>query len=140
MTGDRPEALSPADAAKLARLVAKYGRRLVVSATQKIRPTRRSGHPFNDDKRAEMWEHIEWIDQRADNYRSEGKRHGAVKRAETDRFLMVTPRDKWNDAAELRKFRRRVKKFRDEWSKVERAHKAARARQRVRIQRHKPVP
>ena len=124
MTGDDAKGLSPADAAKLARLVAKYGPRAVISAVGRVRYPKRAGRPRTGDK----WLDIEWIEERADELRRQGHGHGALKRATAERFAKITLREKQTEP-ELGKFEKRIKNARDEWSRVERLHRAARARQ-----------
>ncbi len=131
MADKRGEELSARDAETLARLVAKYGRKRIVSAAQQVPHPARAGRRRDEDKRHEMYGHIEWIDMQADFHRISGQQHvAAMRNAVVDRFLMVTPRDKQTDS-ELQKFKKRIKAFKDELTRVERAHKIARARLRA---------
>ena len=125
MADDDAKKLSAPDKKELDRLVAKYGRKAIVTTADKIRYTKRAGRPRDDDKRAELWEHIEWIEQHADWLRSKGHKHGAYQSAVNDRFRMVTPYDEQTESA-LKKFAKRIKNKRDEWSRVERLIKAGR--------------
>jgi hypothetical protein len=128
MADDKPKEMSPSDKTKLARLVERYGRDLVTATVDqipKLRRKRRPGRPRSGDK----WEHVEWIECRAGDL---GGGYGAIKQATVERFLMVTPREKHNNAAEVGKFEKYIKNARDEWSKTERAIKAARRDARAR--------
>ena len=104
MTGKWTEAHRKA----LAALVARYGRRAVVEAAGTLRPTRRPGRRRDDERRGELWDHVEWIEERVDDLRSDGRSYGALKKATTERFLMVTPRAKQSDET-LRKFEKWIK-------------------------------
>ena len=80
------ELLSPLHRKLLKRLVGKYGSGLIAREAMKIRATPRSGPP-----RTNMWDDVQWIEERADEL---GRGYGAVKRATTERFMMVTPHSK----------------------------------------------
>ena len=121
------------DRRDLARLLAKYGRRVVVAEAGSMRPSRRAGRPRDDAERAELWDHVEWIEERADELRRDGHSYGAVRKATAERFVRVTPRGHQTDA-ELAKFAKRIKNIRDELSKAERLHKIARAANRAAYQ------
>ncbi|MFD0987807.1 hypothetical protein [Methyloligella solikamskensis] len=113
--------LSPRDKRELARLIGKYGREFVVKVAQKIRYPRRGSPGWGASK----WDDVEWIEARADELRNEGVALGALKKATTERFLMITPQLK-QTAENLKRFEKRIKNARDEWSKAERLIKAAR--------------
>lgn len=105
--------LSPRDGKTLARLVAKYGRRVVVEAAQKVRSSARPGRRRDDEARGELWAHVEWIEHRAGELRDDGHPHGALHVATHERFLAVTPRDQQNDEVELEKFKRKIQRARE---------------------------
>ena len=115
--------LSPLHRKLLKRLVGKYGSGLIAREAMKIRATPRSGPP-----RTNMWDDVQWIEERADEL---GRGYGAVKRATTERFMMVIPHSK-HTAVALSRFTKRIKNARDLWSRTERLHRAARTRIRPR--------
>lgn len=120
--------LSPRDAQALARLCAKYGRRIVAEAAERIRLPARPGRRANDDGRAELWAHVEWIEARAEELRSAGQVRGAFRRATAERFIAVTLRER-QTAAALRLFEKRVKTARGDYAKARRAMATQRAHQ-----------
>lgn len=120
--------LSPRDLQTLARLVAKYGRRIIAQAAERVRLPARPGRRANDDGRAELWAHVEWIEERAGELRSAGQARGAFRRAAAERFLAVEPRER-QTAAALRRFEKRVKDARGDYAKARRLMAAQRAAQ-----------
>lgn len=120
--------LSPRDAQTLARLVAKYGRRAVATAAERVRLPARPGRRRQDEKRAELNDHLEWIEARADELRSAGQVRGARRRATAERFIAAEPRER-QTAAALRRFEKRVKTARGDYAKARRLMAAQRAAQ-----------
>ena len=73
------------------------------------------------------WEHIAWIQQRADHLRAWGQVYGVVDRAIADRFKRTHPTHR-QTAENLAKFARRIKSAKSEWRMVDQMRKAGAAR------------
>lgn len=116
------------DRGYLAHLLAEYGRPAVIEAAKTAPRARRRGYQRRDDEaQAALLDDIEWIERRADTYKNLGQAHGAIKRAVTDRFLMITPKGKQSDTA-LKQFADRVRNLRAQHARAEREVRAARQR------------
>ena len=122
------KAISARDMQTLARLVGKYGRRAIVAAAQAVRHPPRAGRRREDENRAELWAHVEWIEERAGELREAGQARGAHRRATAERFLAVEPRER-QTAAALRGFEKRIKTARGDYAKARRLMAAQRAAQ-----------
>ena len=74
---EQPETLTPDDTKKLARLVRKYGRRMIAEAAQKVR-TKGPGRPYFPFERAHF---AEWFEEVEAEYREAGSKQPFIEAA-----------------------------------------------------------
>jgi hypothetical protein len=123
LSADEPKPKwSAADDKVLSRLVGRYGRGAVIARVKTVRPRRR-GPPPDPAK----WKMLTTIEEYEEDFRAAG-RPAPFQAAVRKLFEETYPKKRRDNVDLFQKFLKRVRNARDEWRRVARAIKAARAK------------